>query len=151
MGRSLEATGKTREAILHFRKAYTIDPNAVSAYHAEASLYLRLGNCEGAIEAAQRGLQRLPENPVLLADIGVCRLRQDDLDSAIDHLRRALAGDPSMLAARGNLAVALERKGLNREAAAEYRKYIDMAPPGTLKLRAQEALEGLIGSGPSER
>lgn len=146
MGRSLEATGKTREAILHFRKAYSIDPNAVSAYHAEASLYLRLGDCEGAVEAAQRGLQQVLENPVLLADIGLCRLRQEDLDGAIDYLRRALAEDPSMLAARGNLAVALERKGLNREAAAEYRKYIDMAPPGTLKLKAQEALERLTGA-----
>jgi tetratricopeptide (TPR) repeat protein len=147
MGRSLDATGKTPEAILQFRRAYGIDPGAVSAYHAEASLHLRLGDCEGAIEAAQRGLRRLPENPVLLADIGVCRLRQDDLDGAIDYLQRALAGDPTMITARGNLAVALERKGLDREAAREYRKYIDMAPPGTLKLRAQEALERLTGGG----
>jgi tetratricopeptide (TPR) repeat protein len=145
MGRSLEASGRNPEAIRHFRRAYTMNPQAVPAYHAEAALHLRLGDCDRAIEVARSGLDRVPEDPLLLADMGLCRLRQDDLDGAIDYLRRALDRDPSMLSARGNLAVALERRGLKREAAAEYARYVEMAPPGRSRDRAQEALDRLTG------
>ncbi len=50
-----------------------------------------------------------------------------------------------MLVARGNLAVALERKGLKEEAIKEYRALVRLAPPGAVKERALEAVRNLTG------
>jgi hypothetical protein len=42
--------------------------------------------------------------------------------------------------------VAYERKGLTERAIEQYRKYLESAPPGTLKDRAREAIEQLEGT-----
>ena len=149
LGLTLEATGNSERALLLFRKARSIDPYLEPAYHAEASLLLGAGRSEDAVEVARDGLGRWPGNPLLLSDVGLAYLRVGSLDSAIVYLGRAVENDPSLLSARGNLALALERKGLTRQAVEQYRVYLEIAPPGRSRDIAVRALDRLTGtSGP---
>jgi len=143
LGLTLEATGKYDEALAAFRTAASVDSTSAIVYHAHASLLLRQGDNAGAISVVSQGLGVRPDAANLLSDMGLAFLRQNMQDSAIVYLERSVAADPSQLAARGNLAVALERSGLNQRAMAEYRAYISLAPPGRLRVRAEEALRRL--------
>jgi tetratricopeptide (TPR) repeat protein len=144
IARALESTGRTDEARAHLRRARSADPNSIPAYHTEASLLLRLGRPREAAEIIRRGLGTLPQSPLLLSDLGLCYLRLDVLDSAVVYLEEALELDPALLAARGNLAFVFEIQGLTDRAVEEYRRYLEMAPPGRNRDRAGDALERLL-------
>jgi len=143
MGLAHEAAGEPERALPLFRRARSIDPFAEPAYHAEASLLLRMDDPAGAAGVARQGLANLPRSPLLLSDLGLSYLRSGDLDSAIVYLEAAVERDPSRLNARGNLAVALERQGLTDRAIEQYRIYLETAPPGRSRDVALRALERL--------
>jgi tetratricopeptide (TPR) repeat protein len=143
MGLAFEATGDADRALALFRRARTIDAFAEPAYHAEASLLLRIERPAEAAGTAREGLARLPGSALLLSDLGLAFLRSDDVDSAIVYLEKAVERDPSRFNARGNLAVALERQGLTDRAIAQYRIYLKTAPPGRSRDVALRALERL--------
>jgi tetratricopeptide (TPR) repeat protein len=145
MGLAYEAVGETDRALSVFGKARSIDPYAEPAYHAEASLLLRLGRPEDAAVVARQGLGRWPDSALLLSDLGLSHLRSDNLDSAIVYLERSVERDPSLLNARGNLAIALERNGMEARAIEQYRIYLETAPPGRSQDIATRALERLTG------
>jgi tetratricopeptide (TPR) repeat protein len=145
IGRALESAGQIDEALSYLERARSIDPSSIPAYHAEATVLLRMDRPAEAREIARRGLDARPGNPLLVSDVGLCYLRMDNLDSAVVYLEEALRVDPSLLTARGNLAVAFERKGQTARAVEEYRKYLEAAPSGGLRDRARQALERLLG------
>lgn len=149
LGRTLEATGGYEEALGEMRRARRLDPHFTTAYHAEASLLLRLRRHVEAMDVLRTGLRSAGEDALLLSDLGLLYLRGDNLDSAIVYLERALESQPTLLTARGNLAVAFEAKGDAAAAAYHYRTYIEAAPPGDLRNQATRALNRLLGSGTS--
>ncbi|MFZ1946067.1 MAG: tetratricopeptide repeat protein, partial [bacterium] len=149
LGRTLEAQGSAEEALRQYGLARRRDPGHEPARHAEASLLLNLGRGGDAKNLLQDGLALRPSSGLLLSDLGLVYLREDNLDSAIVAFERALASDPSMLAARGNLAVAYEARGMIADAVREYRAYAEAAPPGGSRVRAEEALRRLAGSAPA--
>jgi Tfp pilus assembly protein PilF len=146
LGLTYEAMGETDRALSVFRQARSIDPYAEPAYHAEASLLLRTGKPRDAATLSREGLGKRPDSALLLSDLGLSYLRSDDLDSAIIYLERAVEHDPSLLNARGNLAVALERNGMEARAIEQYRIYLNSAPTGRSRDIATRALERLTGS-----
>ena len=143
LGRGLEAQGRSGEALTYYDLARRRDPGYEPAVHAEASLLLGTGSTGKALRVLEEGLSLRPASALLLSDVGLIQLRGGNLDSAIVYLGRALAADSTMLAARGNLALAYEGKGLTRDAIAQYEIYLKTAPPGKPRERAAEALESL--------
>ena len=143
MGLAHEASGEPDRGLPLFQKARSIDPFAEPAYHAEASLLLRMDRPGDAAALLRQGLANLPRSALLLSDLGLSFLRSDDLDSAIVYLEAAVERDPSRLNARGNLAVALERKGFTDRAIEQYSIYLESAPPGRSRDVATRALDRL--------
>jgi tetratricopeptide (TPR) repeat protein len=148
LGLTLEAAGDADRALSFYREARARDPFVEPAYHAEASLLLKMGREQDAGVIAREGLTRWPESALLLSDLGLIHLRSDRLDSAIVYLGKALESDPGLLNARGNLAVALERNGSTDRAIEQYRIYLETAPPGRASEIATRALERLTGPVP---
>ncbi len=146
MGRASEAQGKLEEALEFFEHARRHAPASEPASHAEASLLLRMEKSDRARSVIEEALGSQPRSALLLSDLGLVNLREGSLDSAITYLEKALATDPSMLTARGNLAVAYEGKGLKTEAIEQYEIYLKTAPPGKPRDRASEALHRLQAS-----
>jgi tetratricopeptide (TPR) repeat protein len=148
LGLAEEGMGDSEGALAMFRRARSIDPYSEPAYHAEASLLIRMGRDNDASDLARQALREWPGSALIQSDLGLVYLRSDALDSAIVYLREAVERDPSLLNARGNLAVALERKGLIEPAIEQYRIYLETAPPGRSRDIAAGALGRLTGTLP---
>jgi tetratricopeptide (TPR) repeat protein len=140
----LEATGRADEAIEYLDRAILAGRGQASAYHAKASLLMKNGRYEESRDMLREALRASPEDPVLLADIGLVFLRTDRPDSAAAYLEQALSLRPDLLTARGNLAVAYERQGKVLAAVEQYRRYVDDAPPGPSRQMAERALRELL-------
>ncbi len=150
MASVLEATGRHQEAIKYVDRATLADAGQASGFHVKASILMRSGRYEEAHETLRKGLRASPEDPVLLSDMGVYFLRNDRPDSAAAYLERALDLRSDLLAARGNLAVAYERQGLIPEAVEQYRIYVEQAPPGVSRQKAERSITELLGEAPDE-
>lgn len=60
--------------------------------------------------------------------IGTAHLALDQLEPAIESLKRANDANPAMVEAAGALAQALSRQGSHREAVRQFRRWADLAP-----------------------
>lgn len=82
-----------------------------SAYIAGAMLAAHLGQFVLAEELALVGSRYFPADALIQYQLGLARLRQDRMDEAEVHLRKAIEIAPSMVAARGLLVAELIQHG----------------------------------------
>ena len=89
-----------------------------------ADAHLGLATCLGRrneLAGAERVLTdargREPDNPVLIANLGILQAAKGNLPGAITTLQAALAADPNLHEARFNLALAFAKVGRRSEAA----------------------------------
>jgi tetratricopeptide (TPR) repeat protein len=105
---------------------------------------------EAAIVTLQRALEQKPDDPGLLADLGVAyalraeaQHRDVDYGYAIENLSRSLKAKPNSPEALFNRAVVYERMYLYDEAAKEWRRYLELDTAGAWSQEAQRRLAGL--------
>ncbi len=103
LARFLHTRGRLDEALEH----YLAGLDALSAAADFDRLALGLwgrGRHEEALDVWRRGVERNPENPDLVFNLGVALGSLGDLDAAADSFRRVLELDPGRVDARENLA-----------------------------------------------
>jgi len=71
-----------------------------------------------------------PENPVVIANLGLVTSDSGQPAAAIPHLQRALSLDPDLHQARFGLAIALARTGRRTDAAREAEELLRRLPAG---------------------
>src|SRR5574340_252650 len=105
------------------RDAEPLFARAIAGRLPGSDALMGLAMCEGArgdLAAAERHLTeadaREPDNPVVLANLGIARSKLGHGAGAIAALQRALAIDPGLDEARFNLAIAFARAGRSEEA-----------------------------------
>jgi tetratricopeptide (TPR) repeat protein len=145
LGIALAQTGNPDLGIEHIRTARDLEPYSPHPYHSEATVLMGLDRYDEAFGAIGAGLEVAPADANLLSDMGLAFLRTGDPDSAVVYFARALAHNPLLLTARGNLAVAYERTGDEARAREAYRKYLETAPRGPTRDRAAAELKRLEG------
>src|SRR5262249_4849498 len=108
---------------------------AASAGLPSADIYLGLATCLGRrndLAGAERALaeaRRLePDNPALVANVGILQAAKGDLAGAIQTLMAALAADPNLHEARFNLALAYPKSGRRADAEATARDLLARLP-----------------------
>ena len=108
---------------------------AAAAGLPSADVFLGLATCLGrrrdlsGAEAALASAQRLePDNPVVVANLGILQASKGNLPAAIETLTRAIALDPSLLEARFNLALAYARAGRRDDAGVTARDLLARLP-----------------------
>ena len=108
---------------------------AAAAGLPSADIYVGLASCLGRrndLPGAERALaeaQRLePDNPTVLANVGILRAAQGNQAAAIESFVAALARDPDLHEARFNLALAYARAGRRADAAAAARDLLGRLP-----------------------
>ena len=135
-------------------------PRAESAFHAAAAaglptadVHLGLATClsqRGDLAGAERALAEArriePDNPAVIANLGLLRASKGDLSAAIQLLSAALAADPNLHEARFNLAVVYAKAGRPADAATAARELLRRLP-GDAPQRAevQRLLEATTG------
>jgi tetratricopeptide (TPR) repeat protein len=138
---------RDREAIEDLERLCELGHERDGARIRLAVASLRLGRLEAA-----RGHYRkaLALNPVpsdaaqIHHHLGVIETRTGSAERAVEEYRTALALDPGLVAARLDLAVALDRLGRRREAAETYRQIVEKDPRSSRARRGEaEALEAI--------
>ncbi len=116
---------------------------AEPAFHAAAAaglpgadVHLGLATClgrRGDLAGAERALTEArriePDNPIVIANLGVLQSAKGDLPGAIKSLSAAIAADPGLDEARFNLAVAYAKSGRRADAVTTARELLARLAP----------------------
>ncbi len=109
---------------------------AIAGGLAGADAHLGRATCLGrrraaadALETLEEARAREPQNPIVLANIGIARTALGDQAGAAAALREALAIDPGLHEARFHLALAYARSGDRRAARREAQALLERLPP----------------------
>lgn len=118
MARLYAAQGREADAEATLRALLAREPSFLPGWEELARLYVRRDLLDGAVAALELGLREAPGDPVLLNDVGLCRLLQRDLPAAERAFVQAAAAAPDDARPRSNLALALALQGRDEEALA---------------------------------
>jgi tetratricopeptide (TPR) repeat protein len=126
------------------------DPDSVKWLELSARAEMLRWDPENAKVKLQRALERKPEDPDLLADLGVAyalwaeaQNRDVNYGYAIDYLERSLKAKPNAPVAVFNRAVVYQRMFLYDDAIREWRHYLELDPKGAWREEAQRRLADL--------
>ena len=103
-GLSLMGTGQSANAVSQLETAYKKDPGQTQAAYALVGLYLRAGQAPKALAVASALVARQPSNPSFHNLLGMSKAASGDGAGARAAFERAIAIDPTLLAASLNLA-----------------------------------------------
>ena len=127
MAHILAAQGRDEECKFVLTRIVGEHPRFLPAYCELAELHLRHRRVEDAIDALSAGLDAAPQNPMLLNDLGMCRLLKGNYEKALSAFTEAASVAPQDARYRANMAVALGLMGRYQEAITIYEQVIPEA------------------------
>ena len=114
--RVLAAKGQTAQAGFLLNRMLVDHPDHLGTYTEGAEVLLIEGRVDDAIGWLSRGLERMPGQPLLLNDRGVCHLLAANLESAARDFDAAYAADPRDADFVSNVALVRALQGRDEEA-----------------------------------
>ena len=126
-GGELATAERFDEAMSYFGQALAIDPDSADALYGLAFTQRKTDAGVKAHTTLTSALERFPDNPTLLTEMGVLLSGEGDYDQAIVVLDRSLASEPSIKALIWRSA-ALRALGRPEESEATVRPFIDDPP-----------------------
>jgi arylsulfatase A-like enzyme/cytochrome c-type biogenesis protein CcmH/NrfG len=119
LGYVLQESGRCDEATPHFERAISAQLPTADAHLGLAACLTAARRFDAAIRTLQGADRIEPDNPVVIANLGLVLSDSGRPAAGLPHLQRALALDPSFDQARFYLAVTLGRLGRKDEASKE--------------------------------
>ncbi len=117
IAKELLASGNASGALARFKQALRITPHSIEIMLGVITALRILGQHSQAAEFISFQIRRLPSNPVLYRELGVCYLFQADFKQSAIHLASALVCDPANDKALGEFGTACQAMGDRRKAA----------------------------------
>ncbi|MEX2202160.1 MAG: tetratricopeptide repeat protein [Dongiaceae bacterium] len=108
-GRALRQLGRLDDAETRFRHAIALRPERGDAWHGLGQIALARDDPAGAIAHLRTAAEREPRSVAILADLGSALRSANQIESALDCYRRALAIDPENGPVLARLSHQLER------------------------------------------
>jgi tetratricopeptide (TPR) repeat protein len=146
-GSSIQKPAVLLEAEAEIARELEKNPDSGKWLALRARAELLAWDAEAAIATLVRALERKPDDPDLLADLGMAyalRAEAQDRDvdyaSAIEYLGRSLKTKPNSPEALFNLAVVYGRMFLYDDAAREWRRYLELDTAAAWREEAQRHL-----------
>jgi len=125
--------GKLREAHGIFHAITRLRPRTAEAHWQIGRIAMQVGDYRAAVEALARAQKIKPREPVVLREYAAALASLGDIAAQVPLLRSLLAVNSGDVAARSDLAIALQQLGRFEEAEAELRRCIAEQPlNGTL-------------------
>jgi len=140
-GRNLFTAGSPSEAIAHFDRALSLNPEQEDLpyiYSYKGSCLKEMGLYDEAIQSLEQGTQEDDERPDLHNLLGVCHFKKGDYRTAISHFEKAVHLNPSSAMDYANLGVNYSHLGKNEEAKQFFTLALTLDPTITF---AREYLE----------
>jgi choline-sulfatase len=132
--------GRTAEAAAAFQQAVKLDPSNATFWTNLGNARRAEGNAAAAEHAYRTALDLNPRHADAANGIGVLLVQAHRAAEAIPFFERALAGSPRFAEARLNLGIAYQESGNTEKAAEQYRRVLEMAPPGSREYQVATAL-----------
>lgn len=129
-------------------KLLALDPGNVEGLRISANLAYDGGDFPEAEKRFRAYLDKSPEDPSALTDLGSTQLFQERPDDAIASYKAAIAKDPKFMQAHFNLGIAYEKKGDKAQAIASLKTALDLATEPDQKQHVENALASLEGREP---
>jgi tetratricopeptide (TPR) repeat protein len=111
----LDKSGQSEQAhalAAQLQQDYADDPESLrTAYELDAQMYAQHGDHARAIEAYNRGLAALPDDPALIYDRGIEEANAGNTDAALADFRKVLAQNPDNVEAMNALGFTLADSG----------------------------------------
>jgi Flp pilus assembly protein TadD len=111
LGLTLYKSGRTGEALAHYRKALEIKPDFAEAHFNLGVLLANSGRMDEAIAHYRKALEIKPGFAEARINLGILLEDNGRADEAIAHYRKVLEFNPRSIGALTNLARAFVRKG----------------------------------------
>ncbi len=132
LGQFLFQSGRTQEALDHFRKATVINPHYAEAYYNIGDALLRQGRIDDAIAVLNQSLALNPKTVQAHNNLGNAFLQKGRVDDAIAQFQTAVQFDPGFGDAHLNLGNALLQKNQPDAALAQF-QIAQSLEPGAAK------------------
>jgi Flp pilus assembly protein TadD len=129
LGYALLQQNYCARATEEFRRAIDGGLPTADAHLGLATCLGRANDLAGAERVLNEAKRREPDNPVIIANVGILQAAKGDLRGAIASLERAVSADPGLLEARFNLAIAYAKAGRRSEAVTAARDLLARLPP----------------------
>jgi len=117
--------GRSADVEPNYQKAMALAPDDWRFPDNLADYYMRHGNLEKALELSKQAVGLTPDNPRALNNLGRIYHRLDRLDEARAAFEKSGQIEPTFIH-YNNLAVVLDESGKPQEAAAAYRKALEI-------------------------
>jgi tetratricopeptide (TPR) repeat protein len=125
MARLLGAQGKDNECAFILEQLIRERPQCLPAYSDLAELYMRHRRFDEAIRTLEAGLRvAQQQDPILVNNLGMCRMIEGDYDAALSAFSKADALAPDDARFKANHAAALGMLGRYDEALALYEQVL---------------------------
>ena len=103
-----------------FLRAIELRPNYASTHHRHGMFLAAMGRTDEARREMKLAQDLDPLSLIIHVNVGQVEYYAHQYDKAIDQFRKVLQADPNFVQARRKLAFALEAKGMEQEAVAEW-------------------------------
>lgn len=122
----MAAQGREADAYSMLRRLIAEHPDYIPAYADMAEYHLRHNRPSEAERVLLEGLERAPEDAVLINNLGMVAMMRGDYARALEHFNRAADLAPGEVRHRSNMATALGLMGRYDES---YAVYEQVVPP----------------------
>ena len=124
MARILSAQGSDDKCAFVLTRIIADYPRFMPAYCELAELHLRHHRNDDALATLSAGLHVSADDPILLNNLGMCKLLQSDYDEALSMFTRAAGIVPQDARYRANMAASLGMMGRYQESLSLYRQVV---------------------------
>ncbi len=142
-GANMEAMNKLNE----LEQAANANPGDLKARLTVANFAHDSRFYEKAIQHYKLYLEKKPDDPDALVDLGICFNDLGNLDEARKYMEQALKGAPKHLLAHFNLGIVSLRSGDMKAANDWFKKTVALSPNSEIGQRAQQLLNDHLNAG----
>jgi tetratricopeptide (TPR) repeat protein len=141
LGQVLVRTGRTREAVPHFDRAIALSEGTWAYHFNRARAYAELKEWSRAIAGYRDAARLFPDDYITAFNLAKALQASGDLPAALAEFERAIALAPAQADFHLSHAFALETAGQPRQAAAAYRRFLQLeeSSPRAEKIKARIA------------
>ncbi|MGA2135835.1 MAG: tetratricopeptide repeat protein [Bryobacteraceae bacterium] len=128
LGRALESSNQTEEAIAHYQKAVEENPNYVDALNNLGHVLALSGKAPDSQKYLEKAVRLRPDLPEAHLNLGYALAQQGKIKDAIAEWREALRIKPDFAEVQNNLGIALALEGKTGEAIEHWEQALKLAP-----------------------
>ncbi|KPJ58960.1 MAG: hypothetical protein AMJ46_13090 [Latescibacteria bacterium DG_63] len=144
LANALHDAGKKQEALVHYDKAVSIEPDNIEALVNRGAVLNELGRIEDAMASFQQALSVNPRDPKALLNMGNSLYALRRYDDAMARYQLAVASDSTFVEGYYYIGIAFADAGIYREAIREWQKVIEISPNSEVARNAKDNIEVLM-------